>query len=279
MSSIFNPSEGRQTENDNKKLYRNITMQRLLRIGITVFGILLMLSLLAIAYAILIPESDSTSFTIWLLTGLALLTVSAAGLIVNIALQEKANGLFRNLLVVWHYNAPFLSRFLKMEARRRKATYSRYLLTAAAVCAALGALFWLLQPDISAMYLLLLIAAGLLLILAGLFHPIWIYFYNRLLCLFFGKRQQIVLSRTGLWMNGRFISFGLNITLYKVELQEIGSFKCLVFFLQSRRGYQLGAREITVPAPPSASDEELQELLAVYNSPDLLAGRSSRADV
>lgn len=142
----------------------------------------------------------------------------------------------RNLLVVWHYNAPFLSRFLKMEARRRKATYSRYLLTAAAVCAALGALFWLLQPDISAMYLLLLIAAGLLLILAGLFHPIWLYFYNRLLCLFFGKRQQIVLSRTGLWMNGRFISFGLNITLYKVELQEIWLLQVPCILLPKQKG-------------------------------------------
>ena len=279
MSSIFDPSQGKQAENDNKKLYRNITMQRMLRTGITVFGILLMLSLLAVVYAILIPETDSASFLIWLFTGLALLAVSAVGLIVNIALQEKANALFRNLLVVWRYNALFLSRFLKMDARRRKATYSRYLLTSAVVCAALGALFLLLQPDISAMYILLFVAAGSLLVLSGLFHPIWIYFYNRLLCLLFGKQQQIVLSRTGLWMNGRFIAFGLSITLYKVELKEIGPFKCLVFFLQSRRGYQLGAREVTVPAPPSASNEELQELLSVYNSPDLLSSRSSHSSV
>ena len=272
MSSIFNPSRGKQAENDNKRLYRNVTMLKLLRADLVFFGLLLAAALLVILYAVAVLTDESEAFPAWLIAGMAGVLAGVLGLVLTVALQEKANALFRNLLVVWNYSGLFLSRFYKMAMRRRKATASLHLCLGALVCGVLGLVFLLLQPQIAAMYLLLFAAAGVLLVLAFLFHPVWGMVFNRLLCLLFGKKQQILLARTGLWMNGRFVTFGMNITLYKVELCDIGSFRCLVFFLQSRRGYQQEAREITVPAPPSASPEELQELLEIYNSPDLLAG-------
>ena len=118
--------------------------------------------------------------------------------------------------------------------------------------------------------------SALLLICAILSHPYMRYHLLRLKNLFYGAAKDIIIARTGIFAVGRIHKFGYNSAVFlRAEAKALGMYDCIVFYYHQKYGYQTVTREVYIPIPPTSSQEEVNELLELFNSPDLYMKQNS----
>ena len=182
--------------------------------------------------------------------------------------------MYENIVVIWRYNPGYLYRFCKYTAFKEKPVRCMQLLAITAGMLLLTLALMLTQ--VRFIVLLGFTLSALLLICAILSHPYMRYHLLRLKNLFYGAAKDIIIARTGIFAVGRIHKFGYNSAVFlRAEAKALGMYDCIVFYYHQKYGYQTVPREVYIPIPPTSSQEEVNELLELFKSPDLYMKQNS----
>lgn len=262
-------SEKRLTHKELIKQARTLSLQKNISIGKAVSGVLLLISAGASAYIYyLLTDNFTDSLATAFGFGIAAAIFSAVLLIYFLHKQEIADRMYENIVVIWRYNPGYLYRFCKYTAFKEKPVRCMQLLAITAGMLLLTLALMLTQVQF--IVLLGFTLSALLLICAILSHPYMRYHLLKLKNLFYGAAKDIIIARTGIFAVGRIHKFGYNSAVFlRAEAKALGMYDCIVFYYHQKYGYQTVTREVYIPIPPTSSQEEVNELLELFNSPDL----------
>lgn len=262
-------SEKRLSHKELIKQAKKLALQRNISLGKAISGVLLLISVGFSAYIYYIITDN---FTDTLATafgfGIAAVVFSAILLIYYLHKQEIADRIYENIVVIWKYDPGYLYKFCRYTAFKEKPVKSLQLLVITAGVLLLT--FALMLTQVKYIILLGFTVSIILFICAILAHPYMRYHLLKLKNLFYGAAKDIIISRTGIFAVGRIHKFGYNSAVFlRAEVKAIGMYDCVVFYYHQRYGYQTVTREVYIPIPPTSSKEEVNELIELFNSPDL----------
>lgn len=257
----------KKNETVKTELWNRTAFQRTVNANIALSGTILTCA--PIAAVIVLYSGVVSNVTPALFYCLGAFVLGLVYLMYSIYRMEAANKYYTKLVVIWEYNPNYIYRYKRYTAfseRPQKTINGIWLSLSFLVLALLLSL----APNATEIVIMLYFLTGLCALYAIAHLPIINVLFLKLKNLLFGSAQSVVLTRNGVYAFGDLVPFIRgNVTFCKAYKKQIGSFDVISFTYQRMRGYQILLREINIPIPPDTSEEEVNELLELYNSPDL----------
>lgn len=253
---------------EKSNIWRQTAYQKAINAGKAISGLILTCSLVAAA-VIYFTVRNLNTMQKDLFYCILLFLIGLIGLVIFIHKQDTADDLYSKLIVIWQYKPSYVYKFIRYNAFKERPTKSlNYLYTAIGLL--IFAVISSLNPIAGSLPVWLYILMGICLLFAIINLPVLNIFTLKVKNSIFGTAKGVILSRGGIYSFGSLYKFGTNsFTFHKAYKKQIGPFDAVVFTYQRMRGYQILLREISVPIPPDVSEEEIKELLDLYNSSEL----------
>lgn len=256
------------SKNPKTNEWLSTAFQKTINAGIAISGMILTCSLIAgvIVYTI---NKNTENLKPNLLLCVLFFIIGLIGLIIYLNKIDTANNFYSKLVVIWKFNPTLIYKYKRYTAfNDRPVTSLNFLYTSISLL--ILALLSSLNPAFIKITTWLYIFFGLSTFIAVANLPIINIYALRLMNILFGSAESVVFSRSGIYCFGLLYKFGTkSFTFHKAYKKQIGPFDTITFTYQRMRGYQILLKEINIPIPPSISNDEVNELIALYNSPNL----------